>query len=619
MSAASIGRVASAFGAPARVRRPVLLFLVYGIFLMIVGVTASAQAVMVSADSSTNALNSIVSTDTTVVRAFVRSFVSPADFSLTAVPGDRQAIIERQLRTLVAPESILRVEVRRPDGTVVFADNATLKGTTAASSDAFTRATSGQSAVVDIVDVAGSDATGPALATATVLREFFPLSIDGQVVGVVGVWRDAVPILKQLDVSRRNVVIVTLSAAVVASFALFLVFRSAQGRIDRQTRALLEATRRDPLTNTLNHGALVDAVARAVDRARAEGSAFAVALVDIDNFRLLNETYGHAGGDRALLTIVEVFGRDLPTDITLGRYGPDELLIVAPTDEIHVLGAVLERARSALADHALQFESSERLPLTVSAGVCTFPIHGASVTELLTTTALTLQEAKASGGDSIRYAGDRTEPEPRSRTFDVYQGLILAVDTKDRYTMRHSGDVARYSVFLAEQLGARADFVQTVRVAGLLHDVGKIGIPDQILRKPGRLTAEEYEFVKQHVVLGDMIVRDLPDVEVIRAGVRHHHERWDGTGYVDRLAGEEIPLVARILAVSDAFSAMTTTRPYRKALDIREALRRLEDAAGTQLDEELVAAFVHGIENIAGAPIPGMDAPRLWTPYASVA
>ena len=124
-------------------------------------------------------------------------------------------------------------------------------------------------------------------------------------------------------------------------------------------------------------------------------------------------------------------------------------------------------------------------------------------------------------------------------------------------------------MFLAERLGLAPELVATIRVAGLLHDVGKIGVPDGILRKPGSLTAEEYAIVKQHVALGDLIVRDLPDVEVIRAGVRHHHERWDGDGYLDRLAGEEIPLVARILAVGDAFSAMTTTRPYRKALDDR--------------------------------------------------
>ena len=141
--------------------------------------------------------------------------------------------------------------------------------------------------------------------------------------------------------------------------------------------------------------------------------------------------------------------------------------------------------------------------------------------------------------------------------------------------------------------------------AGRLHDIGKIGIPDKILRKPAALTEQEYETVKQHVALGDLIVRDLPDLAEIRAGIRHHHERWDGKGYLHHLAGEDIPEVARILAVCDAFSAMTTTRPYRKALSVDEALTRLEDAAGSQLDERLVIAFVTGIRTVATAPLPG--------------
>ena len=197
---------------------------------------------------------------------------------------------------------------------------------------------------------------------------------------------------------------------------------------------------------------------------------------------------------------------------------------------------VLERMRAVLVDHSLQFDASERLPLTVSAGVCLFPDHADSVTALLTVMALTLQEARSSGGDAVRVAGRPIESEPGTRTFDVFQGLIFAVDTKDRYTKQHSEDVARYGVFLAERLGLAPELVATIRVAGLLHDVGKIGIPDGILRKPGSLTAEEYAIVKQHVALGDLIVRDLPDVELIRAGVRHHHERWDGDGYLDRLS-----------------------------------------------------------------------------------
>jgi HD-GYP domain-containing protein (c-di-GMP phosphodiesterase class II) len=118
------------------------------------------------------------------------------------------------------------------------------------------------------------------------------------------------------------------------------------------------------------------------------------------------------------------------------------------------------------------------------------------------------------------------------------------------------------------------------------------------------------------VALGDLIVRDLPDEELVRAGVRHHHERWDGEGYLHRLAGEEIPLIARILSVGDAFSAMTTTRPYRKALSVDEALRRLEDASATQLDERLVLVFVDGIRTADDPPLPGDGGSSpIWTPY----
>jgi putative nucleotidyltransferase with HDIG domain len=238
----------------------------------------------------------------------------------------------------------------------------------------------------------------------------------------------------------------------------------------------------------------------------------------------------------------------------------------------------------------------------------------------LSLVAVVLAEAKASGGDAIRAAGTRVEQSDQARSFDVLQGLVIAVDTKDRYTKRHSEDVSRYAVFLAEQLGLDAGFTTTLRTAGLLHDVGKIGIPDAVLRKPGQLTADEYEIVKQHVALGDSIVRNVDNVDLVRAGIRHHHERWDGRGYLHALAGEDIPLIARILAVADAFSAMTTTRPYRKALSVEEALRRLGDAAGSQLDERLAAAFIAGIETAADAPLPGqLSSPPLWVPRADVA
>jgi diguanylate cyclase (GGDEF)-like protein len=346
------------------------------------------------------------------------------------------------------------------------------------------------------------------------------------------------------------------------------------------------------------------------------GTPLGVALIDIDNFRLLNDHHGHAAGDEALLAVVRMLRSHLPDAILMGRYGPDEFLLIAPAESIAEVEPALGRLRDALADFSLQFDASDRLPVTISAGVCTFPLHGTSVTVLLATTARTLEEAKASGGDAVRIAGATAAEETNAPAFDVLRGLVQAVDTKDRYTKRHSEDVARYGVFIAECLGLDADLIETIRTAGLLHDVGKIGIPDSILRKPGKLTDAEYDVVKQHVALGEMVVRDLPGTDLVRRGIRHHHERWDGAGYLDRLEGEEIPLIARILAVGDAFSAMTTTRPYRKAMDVREALTRLEDAAGSQLEERLVRAFVAGIETHANPPLPESEGSRarLWTP-----
>jgi diguanylate cyclase (GGDEF)-like protein len=609
------------FGTPVRLPRPVLLIIVFGIFLAIVGVTAMAQTMLVSAQFSTSTLNNVVGSDTALVRLFVTGALSPDDLGSDGPDAQRLTALEQRLRTLLGPGQIVHLEVRTPDGRVIASDRPEARGTTAPITPDFATALRGRSATAAIDPVATSEAMGPTLGPSSVLREYFPLITDGGVIGVVGVWRDAGPILAQLDEMRRNVVLVTLSAALVACAALFLVFRSAQGRISRQTHALVEAARLDPLTGRLNHGALVDAVASAVEYGRAEGQAFSVALIDIDNFRMLNETYGHAAGNDVLLTVLHGLVREAPPSAVIGRYGPDELMMLLPDSEAGPLRDTIERLRATLTVRSLQFDASEKLPLTISAGICTFPDHGDSVTALLTAAANALQEAKASGGDALRDAGVALVVPAEARTFDIFQGLILAVDTKDRYTKRHSEDVARYAVFLAEQAGMDPELIATIRVAGLLHDVGKIGIPDQILRKPGPLTADEYAVVKQHVALGDLIVRDLPDVSVIRAGVRHHHERWDGTGYLDGLAGEAIPLVARILAVGDAFSAMTTTRPYRKALDVREALVRLEDASGSQLDERLVEIFIRGIEHAPNAPLPGSDVQplRLWTPYLHVA
>jgi diguanylate cyclase (GGDEF)-like protein len=355
----------------------------------------------------------------------------------------------------------------------------------------------------------------------------------------------------------------------------------------------------------MNHGALLTTLAARIEATRDLGNPIGIGLIDVDGFRLLNETHGHAAGDAALRKVATVLSGVFDERAVIGRYGPDEFLVISDGAAAANLEAAINAFRAVLAGETLEVDSTERLPITVSAGISLYPADAESVTGLLASAVQTLAEAKASGGDAVSVAGRLPVASADARTFDVFQGLILAVDTKDRYTKRHCEDVARYGLFLADLLGLDAETARAIRVAGLLHDVGKIGIPDAILRKPGKITADEFEIVKQHVALGDMIVRDLPSIELIRAGVRHHHERWDGRGYLDALTGADIPLVARILAVGDAFSAMTTTRPYRTAIGLEEALRRLEDGAASQFDEALVTMFVEGLRTRSDAPLPG--------------
>jgi diguanylate cyclase (GGDEF)-like protein len=459
-------------------------------------------------------------------------------------------------------------------------------------------------------------------AASSSLVEAIPIVQGADVRVVFQIRREASSILARADEALRDVVMVTLSAAVVLAGLLYAIFRAANSRLRKQEAQLAESRRRDPLTGLLNHGAAVTALTELVEVARGDSSSIGIALIDIDNFRLLNDVHGSSAGDQALSLVANAFRAEAEHWNVLARFGPDEFMAIAPTAVARDLPAAAQRVRDRLDACHLDLPGTDRLPVTVSVGIAYFPFHAGSVTELISAATTALADAKAGGGNEISIADAwTTEPRAPHTTFDVLQGLVLAIDRKDRYTKLHSEDVAAYALFLADRLGLSDEMQKSLRIAALLHDVGKIGVPDDILRKPGRLTPYEYGIVKQHVALGDLIVRDVPDVENIRDGVRYHHERWDGEGYMVGLAGENIPLIARILAVADAFSAMTTSRPYRKALPAELALVELRSASGTQLDGQLVDAFASGMELDPGAPRPGAfrSPDLLWNPTTRAA
>jgi diguanylate cyclase (GGDEF)-like protein len=594
-----------------------LLALVFGVALVLVGVTASALVAVASDHLASATLGGVVNRDATLVELFVNGELRADDLASDGRSDARVRELGEQLAALTERDGIVRIEIRDLDGEVLLSNDASLVGTDSGVTADTRAAAAGEPRAALIEAGAPLDGAGTLANASGMVQEYLPIEAgNGEVLAIVAMWRDATDLMARLDATRRDIMLVTLAAAVLLAGLLFLVFHAAQARLSRQHRQLVESTRRDALTGMLNHGSVVALLADEIEAARSGSGRISVALLDVDNFRLFNDTHGHAAADQVLLRVAALVANE---DGHVARYGPDEFLIVRPgvgTDE--VVEAV-DRLRAALEAESVQFGDSERLPISVSAGVSAYPEHAASVTDLLSTAAVALAEAKASGGDSVRVATVGEEERAVAGSFDVLQGLVIAVDTKDRYTKRHSEDVARYAVFLAQRMGLDDETLHTIQLAGLLHDIGKIGIPDVVLRKPSRLTEDEFAMFKQHVALGDAIVRDVPNVELVRAGIRHHHERWDGDGYLEGLEGEAIPLIGRILAVADAFSAMTTTRPYRKALPLIEALKRLGDAAGTQLQEDLVTAFIAGIETAADAPLPGEEPTQLWRPELWVA
>jgi diguanylate cyclase (GGDEF)-like protein/putative nucleotidyltransferase with HDIG domain len=364
----------------------------------------------------------------------------------------------------------------------------------------------------------------------------------------------------------------------------------AQRRIVQLEHQLETASLRDPLTGLPALRAFDRQLEAAVSRTRRNSQKLSLAVLDIDAFREINARYGRETGDEVLKAVGSQLLALAPGQDSLTRTGADEFLVLLPGQ-----GAV--DAAEPFVHLLKQFEDlrvGELECVSASIGIAEYKLP------------MTAGELIAAAGERLRRArlngGGRTEAQPvslaRVLPSDSIAGLAEALLERDRYTGEHSERVSELAAEVAAKLGLDEREVERVRGAALLHDIGKVGIPDDILRKGSDLTEPEWRTMREHPVIGERIVRTIPGLGPVARIVRHEHERWDGTGYPDGLSGDEIPIGARIIFACDAYHAMVSDRPYRRALTHPEAIRELAEGAGTQFDPQITELLIGHLWNL---------------------
>ena len=378
----------------------------------------------------------------------------------------------------------------------------------------------------------------------------------------------------------------------IGGFVVSLLRDRLIGTIER----LAEFANRDPLTELLNRRGFEDALDIELERARRSDASLSLVVADLDGLARVNRTMGHAAGDEALRAVAAALRAVKRSFDSAARVGGEEFALIAPDCDEHGAYMLAERARIDVATASAAAGQN----LTISLGIATFPVHGASAEALLRAADQALQAAKGLGRDrtviSSAEVTGAAGPAPRGGG-ETRVGLAAllsiaeALDVRDTGSSSHSQRVGRFAELTARELGLPPDTVERVRLAGILHDVGRVGIPDALARKRGPLSDRDWSWVQSHPEIGARMV-ETTEFDDIRTWILFHHERPDGRGYPAGLSADALPLEARILAVADAYEAMTRERPHRGARSPEEAAEELRRWADRQFDGAVVEALL---------------------------
>ena len=376
------------------------------------------------------------------------------------------------------------------------------------------------------------------------------------------------------------------------SDVLELQLAEARKRIAELEAEVSKTSTRDQLTGSmLTLRAFRAQLEVDVQRAHRYRRPLSVATIDIDGFRQINLNHGYPAGDAVLMSVSSVIAQMTRVHDLACRTAGDEFAVLLPETGSQAAYQALERILIALEDLA----AGPIRGISVSVGIAALRPKQ-TPEQLLASASKALEQARASGGGRAAiYSGsdeEAAEVTTDSAHGDVVAALASALQERDQYTSDHSESVVDVAGRVGEALALDEEQISKLRTAALLHDIGKVGVPDEILHKPGPLDEHEWEIMRQHPIVGERILRAIPGLGGVAKIVRHEHERWDGRGYPDGLAGEEIPIGSRIILVCDAYHAMTSDRPYRAAMSHTDAVAELTRNAGSQFDPNVAEALV---------------------------
>jgi diguanylate cyclase (GGDEF)-like protein len=372
--------------------------------------------------------------------------------------------------------------------------------------------------------------------------------------------------------------------------ALTRELATAHARNAELEASLSRAAARDPLApELLSMRAFRSQLDLDIQRAQRYSRPLAMAVLDVDRFRYVNLKHGMAAGDLVLGAVGRAIAQGTRAHDQGCRMGGDDFAVLFSETSVEDAVGAIERILVDL--ESVEIGGVDGV--AVSVGVTALaPTESAE--PLLDRAREAMERARAEGGGriSVQAPGEPLESIESEVGDGAVAALASALTERDRYTGDHSESVVDLTARVGEALAIDGQEIRRIRIAALLHDIGKVGVPDAILNKPGPLDDAEWEIMRQHPVIGERILRAIPGMGAIARIVRHEHERWDGGGYPDGISGNEIPIGARIILACDAYHAMTSDRPYREAMPHTDAMKELSDNAGSQFDRAVIEALV---------------------------